>query len=252
MRCVFCQNHQLSHENLGEDFTPERLARTFLLLQTEGCHNIELVSPTPHIPAILEALATAVEIGLRIPIAYNSNGYLTYEALDLLDGIVDIYMPDMKFSDDDTASRLASAPRYRGHNRDAAAEMFRQVGSLTLDSDGMAERGTLVRILLLPRGMEGAEETLRFVATSISPDISVSIMGQYAPLHKASEIPGLLDPIPAERAQALASLAGDLGFGDLWVQEEGAEAVFIPDFRQDNPFGEANTAARGIPPRMIC
>jgi len=239
MRCLFCQNYQISHHGMGDDVSAGELARVMLSLQQRGCHNIELVSPTPHIPFIVEALERAAAEGLFLPIVYNSNGYVTPEALALLDGLVDIYLPDMKFGDDGSSRLLAAAPDYTEHNRAAVREMARQAGALLLDEAGIAERGTLVRLLLLPHGLERAEESMRFLPGSAS----LSIMSQYAPLHRAAEIPALLDGVPEGRAQELAALALELGITDLWVQEPGAQALFLPDFRQDNPFGEENRGA---------
>jgi len=179
--CVFCQNWETSHECAGEMVTPERLAGMMLELQTLGCHNINWVTPTHVVPQLLEALAIAAGHGLRLPIVYNTGGYDALDTLHLLDGVVDIYMPDFKFWDPETAAWLVTARDYPERVRHAIKEMHRQVGTLQLDADGLARRGVLVRHLVMPHGLAGTREIARWLAAELSPDTYVNVMDQYHP-----------------------------------------------------------------------
>jgi putative pyruvate formate lyase activating enzyme len=179
--CSFCQNYDISREGHGRAVSAEELADIMVQLQQEGCHNINLVTPSHVIAQILEALPRAIENGLHVPIVYNSGGYDRASALKLLDGMVDIYMPDFKFWDAEVAARLCDAPDYPQRARESFHEMHRQVGDLTLDSSGIAQRGLLVRHLVMPEGLAGTESVLHFLATEISRDTYINIMNQYHP-----------------------------------------------------------------------
>ena len=182
LRCVFCQNWDISQSSAaGMEVGPERLAALMLDLQELGCHNINLVTPGHVVPQIIEALAVAIERGLRLPLVYNTSGYDTLEALRLLAGLVDIYMPDFKFWSPRTAARLANAPDYPERARAAIREMHRQVGDLRCTPDGIAQRGLLVRHLVMPGQADESREIFRWLAAEISPDTFVNIMGQYRP-----------------------------------------------------------------------
>lgn len=185
LRCDFCQNWEISRRGDGQEMTAERLAATMLALQRAGCHNINFVSPSHVVAQILEALVIAVPAGLRLPLVYNTGGYDSLEALALLDGVIDIYMPDMKYGDSDKARRYSHIRDYVAANRAAVAEMHRQVGDLVTDDAGVARRGLLVRHLVMPGGVADTEATARFLAEEISPDTYVNVMGQYRPCHKA-------------------------------------------------------------------
>jgi len=179
--CSFCQNYDISHGGHGRAVTAEELADIMVQLQQEGCHNINLVTPSHVIAQILEALPHAVEKGLRVPIVYNSGGYDRASALKLLDGIVDIYMPDFKFWDPEVAGRLCDAPDYPKRAQEAFREMHRQVGDLRPDPSGIAQRGLLVRHLVMPEGLAGTKSILHFIATEISRNTYINIMNQYHP-----------------------------------------------------------------------
>ncbi|MGB7295239.1 MAG: radical SAM protein [Candidatus Aminicenantales bacterium] len=181
LRCRFCQNYSISHLGEGREISSDRLARMMLELQHLGCHNINFVTPTHCVPQILEALPTAIEKGLRIPLVYNSSGYDSVSTLILLDGIFDIYMPDFKFAGPGPAEEFCRAADYPEVARRAIKEMHRQVGDLVLDERGVARRGLLVRHLVLPEGLAGTAEVVRFLADEISPDTYVNIMDQYYP-----------------------------------------------------------------------
>jgi putative pyruvate formate lyase activating enzyme len=205
LRCVFCQNWQISQSTVGATVDPGDLAAIMLDLQRMGCHNINLVSPSHVVAQILEALPLAVEAGLRLPLVYNTGGYDSLEALALLDGVVDIYMPDLKYGDDAIARRHSKVRGYVAANRAAVREMHRQVGDLVLDADGVAIRGLLVRHLVLPGGLAGTASVLEFLAREISPDTYLNLMAQYRPCYRAAEYPPLdRRPTAAEFGEALA------------------------------------------------
>jgi len=185
--CLFCQNYEISHEGCGEEISDGQLAGIMLTLQKSGCHNINFVTPSHVVPQILSALGIAVEKGLRIPLVYNTGGYDTVETLKILDGVIDIYMPDFKFWDPDIADKACGAKEYPEFARNALAEMFRQVGDLVIDEHGIAQRGLLVRHLVMPHGHAGTREIMRFIADKISKNTYVNIMSQYRPCGKACQ-----------------------------------------------------------------
>jgi len=202
--CVFCQNSDISHDGVGEDVTAEQLAGMMVHVQRMGCHNINLVTPTHFLPHILEALAAAAEMGCHLPLIYNCSGYESVEALRLLDGIVDIYMPDAKFATPETAMRLCRAPDYPERMAAALAEMHRQVGDLVVDAQGLARRGLLVRHLVMPGQVTETAAIMDRVA-SLSRDTYVNVMPQYRPSYRAEEVAGISRRVAtAEYQEALA------------------------------------------------
>ena len=204
LRCQYCQNHDISQSGAGPEVGPEVLAAAMLSLQAAGCHNINLVSPSHVVAEILEALAVAAAQGLSLPLVYNTGGYDSPEALSLLDGVVDLYMPDMKYSDAHTASQLSGVGGYPEVNRSAVREMHRQVGDLALDENGLALRGLLARHLVLPGGLAGTEGVVRFLAEEISPETYLNLMAQYRPAYLVREHPPLDRPLlPTEVQEAL-------------------------------------------------
>lgn len=208
--CIFCQNADISHQGDGDPATDEQLARVMLHLQEQGCHNINLVTPSHVLPQILAALEIAADRGLRLPLVYNSGGYDKAETLKLLDGVVDIYMPDFKFWDPRVAEQTCDAPDYPEVARQALKEMHRQVGDLTING-GLAQKGLLIRHLVLPGGLAGTAEVMRFIAQEISPESYVNIMPQYRPLFRASELKALArhpSQEAFEAARAAATAAG--------------------------------------------
>ncbi|MEE8472817.1 MAG: radical SAM protein [Dehalococcoidia bacterium] len=211
LRCVFCQNHDISQRGGGREVGPEELGGMMLSLEERGCHNINLVSPSHVVPQFLEALLLAAERGLSVPIVYNTGGYDTLETLGLLDGVVDIYMPDMKFSDAGTALRFSGVEHYPQMNRAAVKEMHRQVGDLVVDGWGVARRGLLVRHLVLPFDLAGTEGVVEFLAREVTQGTYFNIMDQYRPCYRALEYGGLArPPLPHELARA-HSLAREQG-----------------------------------------
>lgn len=189
--CLFCQNFEISHEGIGEEASDEQLAAVMLALQRQGCHNINFVTPSHVVPQILAALELAVPAGLNVPLVYNSGGYDRVETLGLLDGVIDIYMPDFKFWDPAVAQQACDAPDYPEVARQALLEMHRQVGDLELDERGIARRGLLVRHLVMPGGLAGTAQIMRFIAREVSPQTYVNVMSQYRPCGRAHEVPGL-------------------------------------------------------------
>lgn len=210
LRCLFCQNYTISQLGEGEEVPVQELARVMLHLQETGCENVNFVTPTHQAPQIVDALAHAREEGLRLPVVWNCGGYEAVEALRLLDGVVDVYMPDLKYGDSRVATHLSSAPGYFEAARAALAEMHRQVGDLVVEG-GIAVRGLLVRHLVLPEGLARSEAALRFIADEISKDTYVNVMAQYRPVHRAREIPALSRRVRAAEHKDVLALARRLG-----------------------------------------
>jgi len=219
LRCIFCQNYTISQLGEGSPVGTEELAGMMLSLQANGCHNINLVSPTHVMPYILEALELAVSRGLHLPLVYNTGGYDSVETLKLLDGIVDIYMPDMKYSDERTAERLSGIKDYPQVNRAAVREMHRQVGDLQVDEQGVAQRGLLVRHLVLPNRLAVTGEVVRFLAQEVSTNTYLNIMAQYHPCHKAFDIPQLARPVNRQECTEAIDLAHQQGLYRLDKQQ---------------------------------
>ncbi len=215
LRCLFCQNYTISQLGEGNPVSKEELAKMMLSLQTKGCHNINLVSPTHVVPYILDALELAVGMGLHLPLVYNSGGYDSVETLKLLDGVIDIYMPDMKYSDKKTAEQFSGIKNYPSVNRAAIKEMHRQVGDLQIDEQEVAQRGLLVRHLVLPNRLAGTEETVHFLAQEVSTNTYLNIMAQYHPCYKAFDIPLLARQINKQEVYEAISLAHQQGLDRL-------------------------------------
>lgn len=209
--CIFCQNWTISHLGEGEEMSFERLAKIMLELQDTGCHNINLVTPTHQMPMILHSIAIASEMGLNIPIVYNCGGYESLEAIKTLDGVVDIYMPDFKYSNPEMALKYSKAKDYPEKAKAAIKEMHRQVGDLMIDERGIALRGLLVRHLILPEGIAGTKEVVRFIAEEISKNTYINIMDQYYPCYKAFEHPPLDRRITTKEYTEAVKMAMDAG-----------------------------------------
>ncbi len=204
LRCIFCQNWEISWKGQGHEVSTQELATMMLELQEMGCHNVNFVSPSHVVAQIIAAVAIAAEKGLRLPLVYNTGGYDSIEALALLDGIVDIYMPDMKYGDSELAKRYSHIKDYVRFNRAAVREMHRQVGDLQVGADGLARRGLLVRHLILPNGIAGTEQVVKFLAQEVSPNTYINLMDQYRPCYRAGDYPELDRPITvAEYQEAL-------------------------------------------------
>ena len=215
LKCIFCQNHDISHGLSGKEVTAGQLASMMLGLQTAGCHNLNLVSPTHVVPQILEAVSEAARDGFRLPIVYNTGGYDSMEVIGLLDGIVDIYMPDIKYLSRRAAGAYSGAEDYPDVIRAVLREMHRQVGDLEVSADGVAARGLLVRHLVMPGLLDDTRRIVEFIAGDISKNTYLNVMRQYHPAHEARTHPPLDRPITAgEWAQAV-EMAEDAGLHRL-------------------------------------
>jgi putative pyruvate formate lyase activating enzyme len=235
LRCKYCQNYQISQEGLGDEISDEQLADMMLMLQGKGCHNINLVSPVHYLPNIISALNIAVQKGLKLPIVYNSNGYEKADILEVLDGIVDIYLPDIKYSNNDVAVSLSNAPKYVEYNRATLKEMFRQTGNLEMDSACIAIKGLLIRHLVLPGDMAGSQRSFRLLA-ELSKDLWVSIMAQYKPCYKAMDDARIDRTILPDEYKRALRWAKEAGLHNIMTQELGSSDIFVPDFKKTNPF----------------
>jgi putative pyruvate formate lyase activating enzyme len=215
LECCFCQNYSISQLGEGEAVASKDLAEMMLSLQRRGCHNINLVSPSHVVPQILEALEIAAGAGLSVPLVYNCGGYDSLETLQILDGVIDIYMPDMKYADEKTARRFSGVKDYPEINRAAVREMHRQVGDLRLDSRGVALQGLLVRHLVLPGGLAGTADICRFLAGEVSADTYLNVMAQYHPCYKAFEVPELARGLSRQEFEQATGTAHECGLHRL-------------------------------------
>ncbi len=208
--CVFCQNYDVSHQGRGREMEGDELANAMLSLQGMGCHNINFVTPTHYIPQILASLLIAVKNGLRVPLVHNCGGYESIDALRLLDGVFDIYMPDVKYGDNDAGEKYSKAPNYFDVVTAAVSEMHRQVGDLVVNSEGIAERGLLIRHLVLPGGLAGTGKIVEYISR-LSKNSYVNIMAQYRPEYRALKYPELSGRISSKEFKDAISLAEEVG-----------------------------------------
>jgi putative pyruvate formate lyase activating enzyme len=215
LMCLFCQNFDISHEGHGQEVTDSELAEMMLTLQNQGCHNINFVSPSHVVPQILSAVEIAASHGLSVPLVFNTGGYDRIATLKLLEGVIDIFMPDFKFWDPQVAENACQARDYPQIARNALLEMHRQVGDLQIDEKGIAYRGLLIRHLVLPNGQAGTRDVMRFVAQRISPDSYVNIMSQYRPCGRAAEVNGLNTNLQADEYHQAIQTAKEEGITRL-------------------------------------
>ena len=232
LACRFCQNHEISQSCRGEELNAEGLALVFMRLMLGGAHNLNMVTPTPHLPVILDALAIARENGCMLPVVYNTSGYERAAVIRRLAGLVDIYLPDYKYADDKAAARLSGADNYVRNCRESLAEMFRQAGGLELDGQGVALRGVLVRHLVLPNGLSGTEKVLPDLVRLGGPGVWLSLMSQYYPAHLSLETPGLERRINRREYQKALDAMEAAGIENGFAQElSSAEAEYFPGFK---------------------
>ncbi len=249
MRCVYCQNHQIS-QNRGEQQSHQMdisiLAERLLYLQDNaGCHNINFVSPTHFIPQMVQAVLEAVPLGLHLPLVYNTSGYDSLKSLKELDGIIDIYLPDLRYASASWSRKFSQAGDYVIHARAGIKEMYRQVGDLVVDEDGIARRGLIVRHLILPNGLAGSEESLTWLAKELSATVTVSIMAQYFPAHRAARVPLLSRQISLAEYENVVQLLDRLGLENGWIQELSAAESYRPDFASEGHPFEATAGNTG-------
>ena len=244
MRCLYCQNHQISQNfraQQSNEVDPHTLAERMLYLQDElGCHNINLVSPSHFVPQLVQAVLEAVPMGLRLPLVYNTSSYDSVKSLRELDGIISIYLADLRYASNKWGRKFSKVSDYVERARAAIREMYQQVGDLIVDGEGIAQRGLIVRHLILPGGLAGSQESLTWLVREVSPAVSVSIMSQYLPAHRASKIPLLSRTISSAEYLEVINVIDRLGLENGWVQEMGASENYLPDFaREGHPFDSA-------------
>ena len=243
LRCIYCQNYQISHQTLGDRYDVEGLIKIFFELERRGVHNINLVSPTPYMPLIAAAIKEAKARGIGIPFLYNSNAYESVEALHCLTGLIDIYLPDFKYANHRIGNLLSEAREYPMWAKKAILEMKAQVGDLVIEQ-GIAKRGLLVRHLVLPSNLAGSKEGVTWIARSLGPGTFLSLMSQYLPMFKASTYPMLDRRITKEEYGALLDQLADYGLTNVFVQELTSAPNLVPDFEKDAPF-EERTGTKG-------
>jgi putative pyruvate formate lyase activating enzyme len=211
LRCVYCQNYEISHLGVGEEASVDEASDMMLHLESNGCHNINLVTPTHYAPQLAEAILCARGLGLSVPIVWNCGGYESVDVIRLLEGLVEIYMPDVKYGEAGPATRYSTAPDYFDRAKECVLEMQRQVGDLKIDGGGLAYRGLIVRHLVLPDGLAGSERVLDFLAGEVSRDCYVNIMGQYRPCGKARDYPEIGRRTTSEEYRKVVEYASGLG-----------------------------------------
>ena len=245
LRCVYCQNYQISQthkEQVKNEVTHERLAAMMLELDSHGCHNINFVSPTHFAPQMARAILIAAQSGLRLPIVYNTNAYDSVAVLRLLNGIVDVYLPDLKYAEDEAGYLYSKVRSYKEYSRLAIAEMYRQTGAdLVFDQDGLLKRGLVVRLLVLPNDIAGVRESLEWIRDTLSPRVAVSLMAQYYPTNQAgTNVRNILLSRRITESEWLRAMSAleEMGMEEGWMQEfDGAAYYYRPDFTNpDTPF----------------
>ena len=235
LRCPFCQNYRISREGMGEATDRETLAGRMLELALKGCHNIELVTPSPQLPAVLEALLAAREWGLNLPLVYNCGGYEKADVIGLLDGIVDVWLPDFKYGSEGDALACAAPADYPEHALASIGEMIRQAGERLQTAGGIARRGVIIRHLVLPGRVQNSLDAVRLIAERLSKKVPLSLMAQYTPTPAVADDPLLSRRVTREEYEAVVDHALDLGFENLFIQEVD-EKNLVPDFDREEPF----------------
>lgn len=231
MSCKFCQNYEISSEGKGKEITIEELADTFIKLQEQGVNNINLVTPTIYAYQIIEAIKLAKSNGLNIPIIYNSNGYETIETLKKLEGYIDVYLPDLKYYDDNIAFKYSGIKNYFDVSSKAIKEMYKQVGKPQLDENGIIQKGLIIRHLVLPNNIENSKKVLKWIKENIDTEVYVSIMAQYFPCHKAKKIEELNRKLTKEEYNEIENFVFKLGIENGYMQDLGEhEEEYVPNF----------------------
>ncbi len=231
LKCIFCQNHNISHNNFGREISVEKLAGIFIRLQEDGAHNINLVTPTHFTVQIREALEKARTSGLSIPVVYNSNGYDSLEGLTFMEGMIDVYLPDIKYFSPETSLKYAAASDYFEAASAAVCEMLRQVGTPVLDADGIMQRGLMIRHLILPGKAEESIRILKWIKSELGSDIYISLMSQYTPMFNSSKCPEIDRRITSREYSRVVDCLYKLGLENGYVQERSsATEEYTPDF----------------------
>lgn len=229
LNCIYCQNYEISQQGKGKEITIERLAEIFLIQQEKGVENINLVTPTSYVPQIIGALKIAKEKGLKIPIVYNTNGYEKIETLKMLEGYIDIYLPDLKYADNDLAKRYSKVDRYFEIATEAIKEMYRQVGSPKLNEKGVMQKGLIIRHLVLPNYMDNSKKVLKWIKENVDNEVYVSVMAQYFPTYKALEDESIDRKLSKEEWEEIEVYISKLDIENGYVQELGEhEEEYVP------------------------
>ncbi len=240
MRCIYCQNYQISHKNLGKEFSIAELVELFFSLEKQGLHNINLVSPSPYVPLIAAATREAKEKGIGIPFVYNTNAYEHADTIRGLDGLIDIYLPDFKYWNKHIAKKLSDAKDYPDYAKSSLLEMKRQVGDLFVE-DGIAKKGILIRHLVLPNNLAGSKQVLTWIKDNLGRETHISLMSQYYPLHKAYTYTLLNRKITEKEYGVLINRLIEDGFKNVFIQELDSATLFVPDFERTAPFKQAGS-----------
>ncbi|NVO00303.1 MAG: radical SAM protein [Geobacteraceae bacterium] len=227
LKCAFCQNFPISQMGNGQELTTAALAKKMLQLQKRGAHNINFVTPTHFMPQILAALWLAIPQGFNLPLVWNTSGFEQVDAIKLLDGVVDIYLPDMKYADDEIARELSGAQGYRAANRAAIAEMLRQVGHLQVDENSIATKGVIIRHLVLPNGKSGSSDTIHWIAENIGMETHIALMSQYFPAGRGAHTAGIDRPLQHNEYDEAVAALEEAGLDNGWVQELDEERSAI-------------------------
>ncbi|WP_034869254.1 radical SAM protein [Clostridium lundense] len=231
LSCVFCQNHQISQEDIGKEVSIERLSEIFLEQQKRGAHNINLVTPSHYVPQIIGALKIAKDNGLTLPIVYNTNSYENIDTIRLLEGYVDIYLPDLKYYNNKYAEKYSGARNYFKYASDAIKEMVCQVGPCKFDSNGMMKKGVIIRHMMLPGLLFDSKKVVDYIYTTFGNTVYVSIMNQYTPLNKATNFPEINKPVNPKHYEAFIDYCLSIGIKNGFIQEDGTvKESFIPKF----------------------
>lgn len=238
--CIYCQNYQISHSTRGQSLTVIQLAKTMLDLQKNGCHNVEPVTPTPQAPLVMEALCLARMQGLTVPFVYNCGGYENPDVIRMLDGMVDIYLPDFKYGLEAEALLFSDAPGYPRFAMESICEMIRQVGDDLDVENGVAAHGIIIRHLVLPGRLDNSREALKLLKDKISVNVPISLMSQYTPVGGVKSHPQLGRRITRHEYEQIVDYALDLGFDNLFIQEVSDDTL-TPDFNRENPFDSSRT-----------
>ena len=231
LKCVFCQNYKISQEGLGREITIEELADVFIDEQNKNAENINLVTPTMYVYHIIEAIKIARSKGLRIPIVYNSNGYENVETIKKLNGYIDVYLPDLKYFDDDLAFKYSGIKNYFENATAAIKEMYNQVGSPVLDENGMIKKGLIIRHLVLPSNIQNSKDVLKWINDNMDKNVFVSVMAQYFPTHKAKEFSEINRKLTMDEYKEIENYLYSLDLDNGYIQELGEhEEEYVPDF----------------------
>ena len=231
MNCVFCQNYKISQQGLGREISIKELAEIFIDEQNKNAENINLVTPTMYVYHIIEAIKIAKNKGLKIPIVYNSNGYENVETIKKLDGYIDIYLPDLKYYDDDLAFKYSGVKNFFENATSAIKEMYNQVGSPVLDENGMMKKGLIIRHLVLPNNLQNSKDVLKWINDNIDKKVFVSVMAQYFPTNKAKDFPEINRKLTKEEYEEIENYLYSLDLDNGYIQELGEhEEEYVPDF----------------------